>query len=155
HREATARLTSERDQREAAAVSSTEQSLRREMADALARQKGENDAAIEVLRSEHDKALEEAEERKSTALFEAEERRKTDLRLADDQRKEELRQAETRYEQATLALKDQLAAEREKEISQQIERHGREMAVLGGKLSETEDKLQVRTEELTALRADK
>jgi CheY-like chemotaxis protein/chromosome segregation ATPase len=155
HKAAQERLAAERDEREASAVASRDASVRREMADALAKQKGEHDAAVAVLQSEHTRALEEAEEKKQSSLFDAEERRKTDLRLADDQRREELRQAEARHEAALAAAEAAANALKEKEHNQQIERHGREMAVLGGKLGESEDKLQKKVEELSALRADK
>jgi CheY-like chemotaxis protein len=155
HKAATERLSTERDEREATALAGREASLRREMADALSKQKGEDDAAAAVLMSEHTRALEDADEKRQSALFDAEERRKTDLRLADDQRREELRQAETRHEAALVAAAAAADAHKEKELNTQIERHGRDMAVMGGKLSETEDKLQRKTEELSQLRVDK
>lgn len=155
HKAAMERLAAERDEREANALAGREAALRREMADALSKQKGEHDAADAVLMSEHARALEDADEKKQSALFDAEERRKTDLRLADDQRKEELRQAEARHEAALAAAAAAAEAVKEKELNAQIERHGRDMAVMGGKLSETEDKLQRRTEELAQLRTDK
>lgn len=155
HKAAIHKLTAERDVQESTVLATREEGLRREMAEALAKQKGEHDAMVSVLQSDHAKALEDVDERKQSALFDAEERRKTDLRLADDQRKEELRQAEARHEQALAAAAEAAAAQKEREINSQIERHGREMAVLGGKLAESEDKAQKKTEEMAELRAEK
>ncbi|MBI2897515.1 MAG: response regulator [Deltaproteobacteria bacterium] len=155
HRTAQEKLAAERDEQQTRAVGAAETALRQEMADALAKQKGEADALAGSVKEAHDKAVEDAEERRQTELFEAEEKRKTDLRLADDQRKEELRQAEARHEAATQQAAEAAQAQRERELNTQIERHGREMAVLGGKLAESEDKLGYRIQELADLQAEK
>ena len=82
------------------------------------------------------------------ALEEAEERRKTELRLADDAQKEALAAAAETASAALAQREKELTAKSEADMRTATDRHGREMAVIGGKLADAEDRLAAAAKEL-------